>query len=154
MMHYHHQTVSTRCLCPAISPHCQAVLVDIQSAAAVYPATVPLLLHAMNSQQRHQLQETLLDLSQQQQHLMQLELQKQQDQLPMPNAAAAALDDVQLQPWVRQLSHLGVWDVLLLLGLLGDQQWEADASMVLLTGMKDMTRYVVCASSRCFFQVE
>lgn len=121
---------------------CQAVLLDVQSTAALYPATVPLVLNAMDSQQRQQLQLAVLDLAQQQQCQLQLEAQ-QQGHLPTPDDAAAG-DIVQLQPWAHQLSCLSVWDVVLLLGLLSDQQWEADASIILLNGVKDMTR---CASS-------
>lgn len=130
----------------------------------MYPAIVPLLLQALRSEQRQHLQETLIDLAQQQQHLLRLELQQQalgpehkDAQCPAQymqqqqtsdqylsdrptSADAASAADAQLQPWVLQLSELGIWDVLLLLGLCGDPQWEADASVVLLTAVNSMHR--------------
>jgi hypothetical protein len=105
------------------------LLLEVQSATAIYPATVALLLHALSSAQRQQLADTLLDTAQQHQHQQQY-LQEQVQQVPA---------------WVQQVHQLSKWDVLLLLGLWGQPQWEADAGLVLLQGVRDMAR---CAAKQ------
>lgn len=110
-----------------ISP--QALLLEVQSATAIYPATVALVLQALSSAQRQQLADTLLNAAQQQ--------QQQQQYLQ---------ERVQAPAWVQQLHQLSTWDVLLLLGLWGQPQWEADAGMVLLQGVRDMPRCAAAAS--------
>jgi hypothetical protein len=105
----------------------QVLLLEVQSATAIYPATVALLLHALSSAQRQQLADTLLDTAQQQ-------LQQQQ----------YLQEPLQVPAWVQQVQQLSKWDVLLLLGLWGQPQWEADAGLVLLQGVSDMAR---CAAA-------
>lgn len=114
---------------PTVSPFhllLQALLLEVQSATAIYPATVALLLHALSSAQRRHLADTLLSAAQQQQ-----QHQPQQQQVPA---------------WVQQVQQLSQWDVLLLLGLWGQPQWEADASLVLLQGIRDMARCAAAAA--------
>jgi hypothetical protein len=108
----------------------QVLLLEVQSATAIYPATVSVLLHALSSAQRQQLADALLDAAKQQQH--------QQQYLQEP---------VQVPAWVQQVQQLSKWDVLLLLGLWGPPQWEADAGLVLLQGVRDMARCAAAATA-------
>ncbi|KAF6266112.1 hypothetical protein COO60DRAFT_643902 [Scenedesmus sp. NREL 46B-D3] len=108
----------------AAAKQAEALLLEVQSATAIYPATVALVLQALSSAQRQQLADTLLNAAQQQQQ------QQQQQQYLQERVQAPA--------WVQQLHQLSTWDVLLLLGLWGQPQWEADAGMVLLQGVRDM----------------
>jgi hypothetical protein len=121
-LHSVHAVFQIMAFLPCVMP--QVLLLEVQSATAIYPATVALLLHALSSAQRQQLADALLDTAQQQQHQQQY-LQEPVQQVPA---------------WVQQVHQLSKWDVLLLLGLWGQPQWEADAGLVLLQGVRDMAR--------------
>lgn len=120
-------------------PGLQRLLLEVQSATAVYPATVPLLLQALDSQQRQHLAHTLTRTAQQEQQQLHAEhTQQQQQNLHVAGSPAV---------WVQLLHQLSMWDVLLLLGLFCQPQWEVDASLVLLQGLQDMTRLVHAVDS-------
>lgn len=96
--------------------HHQCALLEVQSATALYPRVVPQLLHALSGPQRRHLADSL-----QQQAAMRQQQQQQHG-------------------WAQRLALLGEWDVLLLLGLWSQQQWEEGAGVVLLQGAQDMPR--------------
>jgi len=110
----HHPTCTTTTM--HTSP--QALLLEVQSVAAVCPGAVPALLRALGSAQRAALGAALCSAA------------PLQGQLPLTH-----------QQWLHQLHMMGLWDILLLLGLCSDSSnWEAEASLVLLQGLRDMPR--------------
>jgi len=127
-------------------PDVQCALLEVQSGVTLFPSTVPYLLQALSSPCRQQLAGLLgrqgADRVEDPQH----------DQAASDGAIPRAAwleqtvsqvlsqeSDQQLQ-LQQAIEHLSVCDVLLLLGIWSDQQWEESASLILLQGVQDMSK--------------
>lgn len=125
----------------------QRLLLEVQSAVALCPTSVPQLLEALHPEQMQQLSTSLAQLGQQAKQ-QQLRLHCQDAAGSPRQATGTAAADM----LVQQLQHLGVVDVLLLISLATQQQWAADVSLVLMHGVLEAGRYGTCAVLGCMHQ--
>jgi hypothetical protein len=108
----------------------QLLLSDVKAVAKECPAVVPQLLLALQPQHRQHLAHTLQQLR----HEYEQQHERDGSHCQVDHEAAAAL--------VEELQHFSEVDVLLIIALTSQQQWEADVSLALMQDVLSVERYV------------